>query len=227
MRRRKFSSEFKLEAVKWRRIAPNRLSRNPAMVLLPRALTLNGRRLPIFSLGRCGAPSMAVHLRPLRFTEQRVVDAIKLDAEQQRFAGGSIDDIFRALNDSKYPDALHPFCLVADQQAVGFLVLREGAARPAWALKNTISLHSFRVSKPFQGRGFGADALRLAGRWISVKRPAVTQMMLTVNADNPAASALYLRCGFQPTGTIFQGRIGRERVLIGAVAEIARTAGER
>lgn len=169
---------------------------------------------------------MAAYLRPLRFWEQSVVDAIELDAEQQRFAGGSLDDIFRALDDSIYPDLLHPFSFVADGQAVGFFVLREGRALPAWALENTMTLHSFRISKPFQGRGFGTEALGLAGRWISVERPAVTHLMLTVNADNPAASALYLRCRFHPTGTLFQGRIGRERVLICAVDDIAGTAGD-
>ncbi|SFL03332.1 Acetyltransferase (GNAT) family protein [Mesorhizobium albiziae] len=164
---------------------------------------------------------MAVYLRPLTFSERQVVDAIELDAEQQRFAGGSLDDIFHALDASAHPAALHPFCLVADQAVVGFLVLREGPARPVWALDETITLHSLRVSKPFQRRGFGACALRLAGQWIKAERPTISHVMLTVNADNPDASVLYLRCGFQPTGTIFQGRIGRERVMICAIDKIA------
>jgi hypothetical protein len=37
--------------------------------------------------------------------------------------------------------------------------------------------------------------------------------MLTVDADNPEASGLYLRCGFRATGATFQGRIGREKIL--------------
>lgn len=164
---------------------------------------------------------MAVYLRPLTFWEQHVVDAIELDAEQQRFAGGSIDDIFRTLNASAHPAALHPFCVAADANVVGFFVLREGPALPVWALENTITLHSFRVSRPFQGRGFGAAALRLAGRWIKAERLAISHLMLTVNADNPVASALYLRCGFHPTGRIFQGRIGRERIMTCAIDKIA------
>lgn len=164
---------------------------------------------------------MAVYLRPLTFGEQHVVDAIELDAEQQRFAGGALDDIFRALNASAHRAALHPFCLVADQAAVGFFVLREGPARPVWALEKTITLHSFRVSRPFQGHGFGAAALRLAGQWIKLERSAISHLMLSVNADNPDADALYQRCGFHPTGTIFQGRLGRERVMICSIDKLA------
>lgn len=164
---------------------------------------------------------MALCLRPLLLSEQHLVDTIELDAEQQRFAGGSLDDIFRVLATSAHRAALHPFCLVADQAVLGFFVLREGPARPVWAWDDTITLHSFRVSKPFQGRGFGAAALHLAGRWIEAERPAISHLMLTVNADNSDASALYLRCGFQPTGAIFQGRIGRERVMVCAIDKIA------
>lgn len=171
-----------------------------------------------FSLSTVAGPvAMAVYLRPLSLSEQQVVDAIELGAEQQCFAGGSLDDIFRALNGSAHPAALHPFGVVAEANVVGFFVLREGPARPDWALQNTITLHSFRISRPFQGRGFGAAALRLAGQWIKAERPAISHLMLTVNADNPDASALYLRCGFHPTGSILQGRIGRERIMICAI----------
>lgn len=163
---------------------------------------------------------MAVYLRRLLFSERHVVDTIELDADQQRFAGGSLDGIFRALNASAHRSAVHPFCLVADEAVVGFFVLREGPARPVWALDNTITLHSFRVSKPFQGCGFGTAAVRLAGQWISTARPVISHLMLTVNADNAGASALYRRCGFHPTGTIFQGRISRERVMICAIDKI-------
>jgi RimJ/RimL family protein N-acetyltransferase len=164
---------------------------------------------------------MTVYLRALTFSERHVVDAIELDAEQQRFAGGSLNDIFRGLIANAHRAALHPFCLVADPAVVGFFVLRGGPARPVWALDNTITLHSFRVSKPFQGRGFGGAALRLAGQWIKAERPAISHLMLTVNADNPDASALYLRHGFHPTGITFQGRIGPERVMICPIDKIA------
>lgn len=168
---------------------------------------------------------MAVSLRPLTFSQRQVVDTIELDADQQRFAGGSLDEIFHALDVSAHPAALHPFCVVADQAVVGFFVIREGLARPVWALDETITLHSFRVSKPYQGRGFGAAALRLAGQWIKTERPVIAHVMLTVNADNAGASALYMRCGFRPTGIVLQGRIGRERVMMCAVDKLAEPHG--
>lgn len=167
---------------------------------------------------------MTIWLKPLALSEQHIVDAIELDADQQRFAGGSIADIFKALRASAFPQFLHPFAVVAGEQIVGFLVLRERDALPTWAHQDSITLHSFRISAPFQHKGFGGTALTLAASWIRTNRPAVSFIMLTVNADNPGADALYLRCGFQPTGAIFQGRIGRERVLRCPVRKLSRSS---
>jgi len=142
-----------------------------------------------------------------------LVTAVELDPEQENFAGGPIEKVLHGLRTGPHQDARHPFAIYIDDEIIGFLALREGLALPVWAYKNAMTLHSFRVTKSMQGKGYGTAALRLAACWIGSNRPDVRHLMLTVNAENPQASALYLRCGFRNTGTIFQGRIGRERVL--------------
>jgi cysteine synthase A len=165
-------------------------------------------------------------LKLLDIDDWHLLAAIELDREQEDFAGGSLEKIFRSLQLSQHPDAQHPFAVIVDGTAAGFFVLREGPALPAWAYENAITLHSFRVSRSLQGRGYGTAALDLAARWIKANRPNVRHLMLTVNAENPQAGALYLRCGFRTTAAIFQGRIGRERVLIGDIATLTREPGK-
>ncbi len=164
---------------------------------------------------------MDVVLKSLPLSEQRLTAVIELDAEQERFAGGNLDDIFLVLQANEHPEALHPFAMVVDGEVIGFYVLREGPTLPVWASEDAVTLHSFRVSRPLQGRGHGTAGLKLAARWIAVNRPKIRQLMLTVNADNPQASALYLRCGFHATGTTFQGRIGREKILACDIERLA------
>ncbi|NGN43509.1 GNAT family N-acetyltransferase [Mesorhizobium sp. CGMCC 1.15528] len=169
---------------------------------------------------------MNIVLRPLKLSDWHLVASIELDAEQERFAGGDMDAIFLALQTSNFSEALHPFAIVADADVVGFYVLREGPALPAWASKDAVTLHSFRVSRSQQGKGYGTVGLKLAARWIAANRPEIQQLMLTVNADNPDASALYLHCGFRATGVIFKGRIGQERVLACEIDALSRHSGQ-
>ncbi|CAI2936489.1 protein of unknown function (plasmid) [Aminobacter niigataensis] len=44
--------------------------------------------------------------------------------------------------------------------------------------------------------------------------------MLSVNAENEPASALYQNCGFCLTGASFSGRIGPERIMVGKITSI-------
>lgn len=168
---------------------------------------------------------MDIVLKLLDVGDWHLLATIELDREQEDFAGGSLEKIFRVLQLSPHPDAQYPFSVIVDGSTAGFFVLREGLALPAWAYENAMTLHSFRVKKSMQGRGYGTAALVHAARWIRANRPTIRQLMLTVNAENPQASGLYLHCGFRATGVIFQGRIGRERVLACDINALARRSG--
>jgi len=162
-----------------------------------------------------------IDLKLLGPNDWHFVTTIELDPEQEDFAGGTIEKVLHGLRTGSHQDSRHPFAICLGDEIIGFLALREGPALPMWAYKNTMTLHSFRVTKSMQSRGYGTAALVLAARWIGANRPNVKHLMLTVNAENPQADVLYLRCGFRNTGTLFQGRIGKERVLVCDVTTLA------
>lgn len=156
---------------------------------------------------------MTISLMPLALSQRSVVGSIVLDAGEAEFAGGPMDRIFDALAKSASPWALHPFGVMNGSEVVGFFVLRECPVLPPWASADAITLHNLRISRSMQGHGFGTATLVLARQWIAAERPDIRCLMLTVNVDNPAARALYLRSGFLPTGQILAGRLGPECVL--------------
>ncbi|MGE3365684.1 MAG: GNAT family N-acetyltransferase [Rhizobiaceae bacterium] len=162
---------------------------------------------------------MTPSLRAVGFDERAIIAAIDIDPDQEDYCGGKIDDIFDRMKAS--PPRQHPFVLVDGDEAVAFIVAREGAALPVWAEKGCMSLHNLRVDRRFQGRGYGKSAMRLAGQWMMAERPAVTHVMSSVNIDNLPALRLNLACGMTPTGAIVEGRLGRERIMIAPVERLA------
>lgn len=83
-----------------------------------------------------------------------------------------------------------------------------------------MTLHNFRIGSQFQRKGFGAATVRKAAQWVIENRPAVSQLMLSVNAGNELAAALYRSYGFRLTGATSDGRIGREKIMAGDIATI-------
>lgn len=161
-----------------------------------------------------------LHLRELLLSDEHLVATVYLDEGQREFSGGHTHEIFDRLRSNPYPSALHPFIVIHDESAIGFFVLKEAPALPAWALPDVMTLHNFRVGSQFQRRGFGAATVRKAAQWVADNRPSISQLMLSVNAENEPAFILYQSCGFHPIGTLFEGRIGPERIMVGEIATI-------
>lgn len=163
---------------------------------------------------------MELHLREVPLSDEQFVTAIYLDEDQQEFSGGDIWELFDRLRSIPHPEAVHPFIVAHDDSAIGFCVLREEPALPAWALPDVMTLHNFRIGRQFQRRGYGTAAVRTAARWVAENRPAVSLLMLSVNVENEPATSLYQSCGFRLTGATFDGRIGCERIMLGTIAAI-------
>jgi RimJ/RimL family protein N-acetyltransferase len=163
---------------------------------------------------------MALRLHAIGFArrDRDCVAGIDVDPDQEDFSGGSIDAIFARMRAS--PPRQHPFALVDGDAVVGFIVLREDAALPDWAAAGCITLHNLRLDRRVQGRALGRSALRLVGQWISDQRPAIAQVMVSINIGNIASLRLALGCGLVPTGAVVGGRLGPELVLRAAVAQL-------
>lgn len=163
---------------------------------------------------------MELHLRELTPSGEQLVAAMCLDERQQEFSGGDVLELFASLRNSPYPEAVHPFIVAHDDTAIGLFVLREAPALPTWALPDVMTLHNFRIGKEFQRQGYGTATVRTAAQWVAENCPTVSLLMLSVNVENEPAASLYQSCGFRSTGAAFDGRVGRERIMLGTIAAI-------
>lgn len=161
---------------------------------------------------------LEISLRAVSISDRPAIKLLDLDPEQEPFAG-SVDAIFDELQTSRYPDLEHPFAIVMGKEKVGFFVLREKQALPDWAPPHVVTLHSFRICRACQGKGYGRAGANMAMSWVQRERPSVRQLMLAVNTRNVLAKSVYLKSGFVDTGTIFRGPIGDQNIL---AAEITR-----
>jgi len=163
---------------------------------------------------------MKVTLKLLRMDQIASVNGIELDERDEDLAGGNMAAVSDRLLGRPGLNSHHPFLVAAESTTVGFLMLREGPALPSWANPGAISLHNFRISRTARGRGFGTAALALAAVWISVHRPRISTLTLSVNEENESAARLYRRCGFETSGPSFFGRLGTEIVLSCEISEL-------
>lgn len=154
-----------------------------------------------------------VNLKTLSPADYPMVSHLKLEHEQEQFAGGPLSLVFSELRNSSHHELEHPFAIVVAENIVGFFVLREMEALPEWAPPGVATLHSFRVSHEHQGKGYGKAAVQLAVQWLMANRPCVRRLMLTVNLRNGASRGAYLKWGFRDTGAIFVGPIGPQNIL--------------
>ncbi|MBD0416828.1 GNAT family N-acetyltransferase [Oryzicola mucosus] len=162
------------------------------------------------------------HLELRCLSDLTSLDDFELGDLEQEYAGGPIQRVVDRARATTHP-LLHHFFVARDhKQLVGFFCLREGLARPDWAFDDTISLHHMRISKQFQGMGYGARTLGLAADWIYRNRPNVHTLILSVNSENLNARRFYERCGFEQSGTIRDGRLGPELVMTGSIGELTR-----
>lgn len=161
---------------------------------------------------------MTAILRKIDVGDEALVAGIAVDPDKESYSGGSIAEIFAQLRAS--PPRQTPFVLVDQNRVIGFIVAREGAALPAWADMGCMTLNNLRIDTTVLRRGHGKTAIRLAAEWIARERPAVRQIMSSVNVDNHAAFRLNLACGFIPTGQIVQGRIGQQRILTAPIENL-------
>ncbi len=155
---------------------------------------------------------MSVKLRLLSSGDRATINHLTLDPEQEQFVS-PLDLVFCELRNSTCPESVHPFSVVDGEQIIGFFVLREQAALPAWAPLDVITLHSLRIDRSHQGNGHGRAAIELADQWIQKNRPYSNRLMLGVNVRNTKAKEFYLKIGFRDTGATFFGSAGLQKIL--------------
>ncbi|MGH2560456.1 MAG: GNAT family N-acetyltransferase [Thermomicrobiales bacterium] len=105
-----------------------------------------------------------------------------------------------SIAESTFYDALKPTAILNDRQMVGFLMYgRNPQDDQYW-------LYRFMIDRDKQGMGFGAAALALLIDRLK-QCPDCTELNVGYHQDNLAAERLYLRLGFQKSGTAPWGEL--------------------
>ena len=129
-------------------------------------------------------------------------------SERQAFQGKSVQE---SLEDWRQgpPDQILGLCFLQADQPVGMTVFQ----RPPTSKRGdstVASIHGLKIATPWQGRGWGHAAFRLAVRRLKQEWPATTILTLAVDADNHAAIAVYRAFGMTDSGPVFEGNHGPE-----------------
>ncbi|MFL6698112.1 MAG: GNAT family N-acetyltransferase [Vitreoscilla sp.] len=155
--------------------------------------------------------------------DRQAVLALEISPAQVEFAGTLAKGIASCA--SANPEEVAGLAIRADDQVVGWAVLKRGAAAPDWVEPGAVVVSGLRIGLPHQGRGLGSLALsemahRVARRW-----PACPLLMLRVDDGNAAGIRAYQKAGWVETGERRVGRVGVERTMsltLGGLPEDAR-----
>jgi len=146
-------------------------------------------------------------------SQRQALEQLEVMPEQIQYSG----DIHTALNALQVnPNQnIRGFVLLGDERPVGFFLLKRGDCLAHWAQQDaTATLNALQIDHREQGKGLGKACLQALPAALSLKWPDITQLMLSVDADNQAAIKLYVGQGWVDTGEAYRGRIGFERRLV-------------
>ncbi|MBP1144087.1 ribosomal protein S18 acetylase RimI-like enzyme [Pseudomonas sp. PvP027] len=153
-----------------------------------------------------------VDYHDLTASQRQQLGYLEVTQEQIQFSG----DIYTALNTLLVRPSpnICGFALLGDETPVGFFLLKRDDCLPHWAQEDlTATLHALQIDHREQGKGLGKACLQALPAALRLKWPDITQLMLSVDADNLAAIGLYTGQGWVDTGEAYRGRIGFERRL--------------
>ncbi|RMU75090.1 GNAT family acetyltransferase [Pseudomonas syringae pv. apii] len=153
-----------------------------------------------------------VDYHDLTAPQRQQLGYLEVTQEQIQFSG----DIYTALNTLLVRPSpnICGFALLGDEKPAGFFLLKRDDCLPHWAQEDlTATLHALQIDHREQGKGLGKACLQALPAALRLKWPDITQLMLSVDADNSAAIGLYTGQGWTDTGEAYRGRIGFERRL--------------
>ncbi len=127
----------------------------------------------------------------------------------QREFGGSFDETLQECRSDRDATTLG-FGIHKNGIFVGILALKRPPASPDWVQDDAVSLHGLKIDQRWQGQGLGKQALALLVEEAAIAWPKARRLVLSVDAGNAAALALYRGFGMDDSGPAYSGRVGRE-----------------
>ncbi|MDA7963563.1 GNAT family N-acetyltransferase [Ruegeria sp.] len=147
----------------------------------------------------------------LTSTDLAEIARLQVTLEQAEF-GGSFADSLSQFHAGIGRNA-RCFAFFCDSDPIGIVILKVPPAAPDWVGLNAISLHGFKIAKPWQGKGLGKRCFGLCVDRIRSEWPDVERLQLAVDAENVTALSVYRSYGMTDSGPVFDGRLGKEHRL--------------
>ena len=122
--------------------------------------------------------------------------------ERQEILGKSFKESIEDWK-SAHHDQVLGLCFLFECQLVGLTLFRKQTG-------HTASIHELKIATPWQRRGFGDFAFRLAVDQLKVAWPDIKLLKLAMDAENIPAVSIYRAFGMNDCGPIFQGPNGQE-----------------
>lgn len=136
-----------------------------------------------------------VELKPITKENLDAVLALRIRDSQ----AGFVSSVAEALSQAYvYRDTAYPFAVYHGGDAVGFIMLGY------YEKKAYYTLWKLLIDAQHQNKGFGREALEKGIAFLQ-RSFGITEIYTGVVPKNTAAKRLYVRLGFQPTGTVEDG----------------------
>jgi aminoglycoside 6'-N-acetyltransferase len=153
---------------------------------------------------------MAIELRPIEESDFAPLVAILQDDALAEWWGPNDD---ASLREEVGADDVTAFTVVEDGEPIGMVEISE-EDEPAY---RHAELDVF-VAAPRHGRGIGAEALRLALRYVFEER-GHHRAIIVPAAENAAAVRCYEKVGFRPVGIFRRADRGRDALAMDILRE--------
>ncbi len=149
-------------------------------------------------------PHQRVQLREITSENRAAVKALSVTESQAEYVSGVAESLGDA---AETPDACPWFRAVyADGGPVGFVMISDGITVVNPEYLGPYFLWRLLIDQRYQGRGYGAAALRLVVEHVRTRPDA--QVLLTSAGQGPESPAgFYQRQGFRRTGEVHEGEL--------------------
>ncbi|MDD2983890.1 MAG: GNAT family N-acetyltransferase [Crocinitomicaceae bacterium] len=148
-------------------------------------------------------PYTSSHFIPLSY---------QLNEEQAQFTT-SIDDCINKRKDLEDNDK-SIIVIQLDETPIGFFILDKGIDRLQLTENpKSLLMRSYSINPKYQGKGYGKKVMELMDDYIRQHYNSIEELVLSVNMKNQHAYHVYLKSGFQDTGSKITGIRGSQYVL--------------
>lgn len=149
------------------------------------------------------------HLQLSHFSNEHIarLHSFELPKEQIQFT--SLPNHYQEVTEGQ-----HRIVILHNGEPVGFFLLhstdrvKDYSDNPQAMLLTALSINQTQ-----QGKGYAKQAMLLLRKFVMDEFPACNELVLAVNHKNIAAQQLYLKVGFQDTGTRKMGPIGEQYIM--------------